>query len=60
MVANGAMPIIRNSQVDRNEGNEELQKISFDIEDSAPQIKVFFEANKLVETLHFVIVAAAA
>ena len=58
MVANGAMPIIRNSQVDRNEGNEELQKISFDIEDSAPQIKVFFEADKLVETLNFVIVAA--
>ncbi len=59
MVANGAMPIIRNSEVDRNEGNGELQKISFDIEDSAPQMKVFFDENKLVETLHFVIVAAA-
>lgn len=59
MVANGAMPIIRNSEVDRNEGNGELQKISFDIEDSAPQLKVFFDENKLVETLHFVIVAAA-
>ncbi|WP_213608222.1 DUF3083 family protein [Pseudoalteromonas sp.] len=58
MVANGAMPIVRNSQVDKNEGNDELQKISFDIENSTPQIKVFFDENKLVETLHFVIVAA--
>ncbi|HDY93729.1 hypothetical protein LCGC14_2596700 [marine sediment metagenome] len=57
MVANGATPIIRNSKIDKSEGNDELQKLSFDIESNENQIKHFYEANKLVETLHFVVVA---
>ena len=57
MVANGAIPIVRNSKIDKNEGNAELQKLSFDVESNENQIKYFYEATKLVETLHFVIVA---
>lgn len=57
MVANGARPIVRNSQIDRNEGNAELQKISFDMNEEANQIHVYFDAEKMVESLHFVIVA---
>ena len=52
------LPIAVSSLSIEKTSNEELQKISFDIEDSTAQIKVFFEADKLVETLHFVIVAA--
>lgn len=58
MVANGATPIVRNSQIDKNEGNSELQKLSFDIEDNKSQIKIFYDGDNLVETLNFVIVAA--
>jgi hypothetical protein len=57
MVSNGAMPIVRNSKIDRNEGNAELQKLSFDIESSQQQIKCFYQKDKLVEALNFVIVA---
>lgn len=57
MVANGAIPIIRNSKIDKNEGNAELQKLSFDVESSEPQIKAFYQPTKRVEALHFVIVA---
>lgn len=57
MVANGARPIVRNSQIDKNDGNAELQKISFDVNGTATQIHIFFNAEKLVESLHFVIVA---
>lgn len=58
MVANGAIPIIRNSSIDKNDGNQELQKLSFDIETDQVQIKALFNEDKLVETLHFVVVAA--
>jgi len=57
MVANGAIPIIRNSKIDKNEGNAELQKLSFDIESDENQIKYFYDETKLEETIHFVIVA---
>lgn len=57
MIANGAIPIIRNSKIDINQGNAELQKLSFDTETIVPQSKCFYNENKLVETLHFVIVA---
>jgi len=57
LVANGTTPIVRNSKIDINEGNAELQKLSFDVESNKPQIKCFYQATKLVETLHFVIVA---
>ena len=59
MVANGATPIVRNSKIDKSESNTELQKLSFDIESKDNQIKYFYEADKLVETLHFVIVATS-
>lgn len=58
MVANGAVPIVRNRKIDKNEGNVELQKLSFDVESDEPQTKVFYQAAALEETLHFVIVAA--
>jgi hypothetical protein len=57
LVANGALPIVRNSKIDNNEGNDELQKLSFDTESNDVQIKCFYQDTKLVETLHFVIVA---
>ena len=59
MVANGAAPIVRNSKIDKNEGNAELQKLSFDVESNQPQLKCFYQSDNLEETLHFVIVASA-
>lgn len=58
MVANGAIPIIRNSKIDKTQENSELQKLSFDTEDESTQLTIFFDGTKLVETLHFVIVAS--
>jgi len=57
MVANGATPIIRNSKIDKNESNFELQKLSFDIESKETDIKFFYQTDKLLEAIHFVIVA---
>ena len=58
MVANGASPIVRNSKIDKNDGNAELQKLSFDVTTNDPQFKCFYRASELEENLHFVIVAA--
>ena len=57
LIANGAKPIVRNSKVDINEGNEELQKLSFDIDSDKTQLKCFYDEQRLVETIHFVIAA---
>ncbi|TDF37496.1 DUF3083 family protein [Alteromonadaceae bacterium M269] len=57
MVANGTTPIVRNSQIDKNDSNSELQKLSFDTHSNEQQINAFYDKTKLVETLHFVIVA---
>ena len=59
MVANGANPLIRHSKIDKDDGNSELQKLSFDVESEKPQNKCYYQANKLEETLHFVVVASA-
>jgi len=58
MVANGCMPIIRNSQIDKNDSNSELQKLSFSTKDNVPQYSQHWTDDKLVETMHFVIVAS--
>ncbi|MEG3760020.1 DUF3083 family protein [Pseudoalteromonas carrageenovora] len=57
MVANGALPIVRNSKIDKNESNCEIQKLSFNTQDNQLDLKSFYQSDKLVETLHFVIVA---
>lgn len=57
MVANGLTPVVRNSKWDKIENNRELQKISFNPDCSAPQLLSFWQADKLVESAHFIIVA---
>ena len=57
MVANGANPLIRHSKIDKDDGNAELQKLSFDVESNQAQNKCFYDADRLEETLHFVVVA---
>ncbi|MFU2508968.1 DUF3083 family protein [Pseudoalteromonas sp. ASV78] len=58
MVANGTMPIIRNSKTDNNDGNQELQKLSFITDGETTQYSHYWHDEKLVESLHFVIVAS--
>eukprot|EP00487_Bulimina_marginata_P010740 TRINITY_DN5882_c0_g1_i1.p1 TRINITY_DN5882_c0_g1~~TRINITY_DN5882_c0_g1_i1.p1 ORF type:complete len:118 (-),score=12.36 TRINITY_DN5882_c0_g1_i1:75-428(-) len=58
MVANGCMPIIRNSQIDKDDSNGELQKLSFSTSENTPKYSQHWLDDKLVETMHFVIVAS--
>jgi hypothetical protein len=58
MVANGAIPIIRNSKIAINAGNAELQKMTFCVASNDCQFKHYYDETKLVATLHFAIVAA--
>ncbi|WP_404340211.1 DUF3083 family protein [Pseudoalteromonas mariniglutinosa] len=58
MVANGSNPIVRNSQIDNAQSNAELQKLTFDCNRVEPQLTSYWQADKLVNVLHFVIVAA--
>lgn len=56
-VANGKAPLIRNSKADVSESNAELQKISFDPATADAQQLSFWEADNLVETVNFIMVA---
>lgn len=56
-VANGKAPLIRNSKVDVTESNAELQKISFDPTAEDAQRLSFWDADNLVETVSFIMVA---
>lgn len=58
MVANGAMPIIRNSKIENSDGNNEWQKLSFDQESINQQFSHYWDNDKLVENMHFAIIAA--
>ncbi|WP_019674492.1 DUF3083 family protein [Arsukibacterium perlucidum] len=58
MVANGRTPLVRNSQVDQSEQNSELQKISFDPDKSEAQFIQHWQADNLVESAHFILVAS--
>ncbi|MBQ4848881.1 DUF3083 family protein [Pseudoalteromonas sp. MMG012] len=58
-VANGRLPIIRNSRTDKSDGNCELQKLSFNIDNSDVKIKSIWQSDGLVDTMHFVVVAKA-
>lgn len=57
VLANGKAPIVRNSQVDPNDSNLELQKMSFDPTSQNSQRLTFWEPDNLVETVSFIIVA---
>lgn len=57
IVANGLTPVVRSSKWDQIENNRELQKISFNPECTAPQLLTFWQPDKLVENVHFIIVA---
>ncbi|MFC3032070.1 DUF3083 family protein [Pseudoalteromonas fenneropenaei] len=57
MVADGRLPIVRSSKFDNSDMNRELQKLSFDQNSDTPQINIIFNEQKLVEMMHFVVVA---
>ncbi|MGO2010295.1 MAG: DUF3083 family protein [Pseudoalteromonas sp.] len=57
MIANGTMPIVRNSKIDNTDGNNEWQKLSFNQNSQKEQFSHYWEDNMLVENLHFIIVA---
>ncbi|WMN59924.1 DUF3083 family protein [Pseudoalteromonas xiamenensis] len=59
MVADGKLPIIRSSKLDKSDTNRELQKLSFDTNSDEKQISIIFNEHKLTEMMHFVIVAKA-
>lgn len=56
-VANGRSPLVRSRKVDISESNDELQKISFDTSTPSKPV-VFWEEDKLVESLNFIFVAS--
>jgi hypothetical protein len=65
MVANGLTPLVRHSKCEPQEQAEpgeksrtELQTIAFDPRENDPQLHSHWQADKLVEAAHFVIVAA--
>lgn len=57
MVANGLTPVVRSSKWDQTEHNSELQKVSFNPKCTQPQLLTFCQADKLVDTVHFIVVA---
>jgi hypothetical protein len=57
-IANGTRPIVRNSNIDNAQSNSELQKLTFDCTSEQVQIQQFWNADTLVDVLHFVIAAA--
>lgn len=57
MVANDRIPLVRNSQVDNNAQNSELQKISFDPANHDTQYYGFWQEDKLVQTVYFILAA---
>lgn len=56
-VADGRLPLVRNSRIDKSGQNSELQKLSFDSDLPSLQLKAFWDKESLVDTLHFVVVA---
>ena len=58
-IADGRLPLVRNSKIDKSAQNSELQKLSFDICSEETQYKAHWDKNQLVDTLHFVVVAKA-
>jgi hypothetical protein len=56
-LADDRLPLIRNSQIDKSSGNEELCKLSFDTDNQETQFHSTWDANKLVDTMNFVVVA---
>ena len=57
MVADGRLPLVRNSKIDKNAQNEELQKLSFDTNSQYQQFTAQWDKDHLVDTLNFVVVA---
>lgn len=57
LVANGLIPVVRSSKWDQTEQNSELQKVSFNPQCNEGQLLAFWQADKLVDTAHFIIVA---
>lgn len=57
IVANGSKPIIRNSHVDNAQSNKELHKLTFNCQSETAQFYTFWDEDKLVDVMHFVIAA---
>lgn len=57
-IANGTRPIVRNSNIDNAQSNSELQKLTFDCSSEQVQLQQYWDADQLVDSLHFVIAAA--
>lgn len=59
MVANGLLPLVRNSKFDRLESNKGVQMLGFDPNASEPQFLAHWQPDNLVETAYFVIAAGS-
>ncbi|QSX35908.1 DUF3083 family protein [Shewanella sedimentimangrovi] len=57
MVANGLIPLVRNSKFEQLETNKGVQYLGFDPNASEPQFVAHWQADNLVESAHFMIVA---
>lgn len=56
-IANGKIPLVRNSRIDKPRASDELQMLGFDVTSPHLQNVSFWQADHIVETLHFVVVA---
>lgn len=59
MVANGLTPLVRNSKFDKLDSTNELQMIGFDPKAQTQQFIRHWDSTKLVDTIHFTVVAGA-
>ncbi|WP_144206617.1 DUF3083 family protein [Shewanella donghaensis] len=60
MVANGKVPLVRNSKYEQLNSTEEFQMVGFDPNEEAPAPICHWDDNKLAEAIRFVIVASKA
>ncbi len=58
MVANGKVPLVRNSKYEQLNSTAEFQMVGFDPSDAAPAPICHWDDTKLAEAIRFVIVAA--
>ena len=57
LVADGTTPLVRNRHSDKARVSRELRLLSFDVNDTAPQLQSYWQPDILPDTVHLVFVA---
>jgi len=58
LVADGTVPLVRNSHSDKARASRELRLLSFDIQHPEPELQSFWHPDQLPDTVHLVIAAS--